>query len=143
MNLPWPEREDTCTSRPEKLTAGMTERTALAKTADTCVWVKVETSWPKPVVENTYKSAPSASAPNEPLTGTRNTSSDRSSRSVNVSIPTATYGTCLPARNSNLLIGVERKLEIDPVSFSSTTAVPDMMTGTRMSIITMTLGTIA
>src|SRR6516165_5437171 len=83
--------------------AGMTERTALAKTADTCVWVKVETSCPKPVVENTYSSVPSASAPKEPWTGTWNTSSDISSRRANVDIPTATYGTCLPARNSNLL----------------------------------------
>src|SRR5713101_9788363 len=143
INLPWPEREDTGTSRPEKFTAGMTERTALAKTAETCVWVKVETSCPKPVVENTYNSVPSARAPKDPLTGTWNTSSDISSRRVKVNIPTTTYGSCLPTRNSNLLMGVERKLEIDPVSFSSTTAVPDMMTGTRISIITMTLGTMA
>src|SRR6516162_2710106 len=143
MNLPCPDSEDTGTSRPEKFTAGMTDRTALAKTADTCVWVKVETSCPKPVVENTYSSVPTARAANEPLTGTSKTSSDISSRRVNVSIPTVTYGSCLPTRNSNLLIGVERKLAIEPVSFSSTTAVADMMTGTRISIITMTLGTMA
>src|SRR5262249_3880257 len=142
-NLPWPDREDTGTSRPEKFTAGMTERTELAKTADTCVWVKVETSCPKPVVENKYSSVPSARAPKEPLTGTWNTNNDINSRRAKVNMPTATYGACLPTRNSNLVMGVERKLAIDPVSFSSTTAVPDMMTGTRISIITMTLGTIA
>src|SRR6516225_10900669 len=96
MNLPCPDKEDTGTSRPEKFTAGMTERTALAKTADTCVWVKVETSCPKPVVENTYSSVPTASAAKEPFTGTWKTNSDISSRRVNVNIPTATYGTCFP-----------------------------------------------
>src|SRR5262249_28807101 len=37
--------------QPEKFTVGMTERTVVAKTAATWVWVKVETSCPKPQVE--------------------------------------------------------------------------------------------
>src|SRR5260370_18215058 len=66
INLPWPVREDTGTSRPEKFTAGMTERMALAKIAETWVWVKVGTSNPKPVVENAYSRVPSPSAPQAP-----------------------------------------------------------------------------
>ena len=44
-------------------------------------------------------------------------------------------------RNSNLLMGVERKLAIEPVSFSRTTPMVAMIAGIRTSIITMTLGT--
>src|SRR6266540_37053 len=62
INLPMPVREDTGTSRPEKFTVGMTERTVVAKTAATCVWVKVETSCPKPQVEKTKSSVPSTRA---------------------------------------------------------------------------------
>ena len=43
----------TGTIRPEKLTAGMIDRIAVAKTAETCVRVKLEISWPKPVVAET------------------------------------------------------------------------------------------
>ena len=53
ISLPWPVREDTGTSKPEKFTVGMTERTVVAKTAATWVWVKVETSSPKALVDKT------------------------------------------------------------------------------------------
>jgi hypothetical protein len=53
MALPAPVREDTGTSRPEKFTVGMMEITEVAKTAATWVRVKVETSCPKPQVEET------------------------------------------------------------------------------------------
>jgi hypothetical protein len=51
MTLPWPVREDTGTSRPEKFTVGMIAMTVVAKTAATWVRVKVEMSCPKPQVE--------------------------------------------------------------------------------------------
>ena len=38
-------------------------------------------------------------------------------------------------------MGVDRKLEIEPVSFSRTTPMVAMIAGIRTSIITMTLGT--
>ena len=40
-------------------------------------------------------------------------------------------------------MGVERKLAIEPVSFSRTTAMVAMIAGIKTSIITMTLGTMA
>ena len=49
----------------------------------------------------------------------------------------------MPNRNSKRLIGVERKLAIEPVSFSRTTPIADMIAGMRMSISMITLGTIA
>ena len=52
-SLPPPVSEDTGTSRPEKFTVGTMARTVVAKTAATWVFVKVETSWPKPQVEKT------------------------------------------------------------------------------------------
>ncbi|GJE72685.1 hypothetical protein CHKEEEPN_4244 [Methylorubrum podarium] len=48
-----PESEETGTSRPEKLTAGMMDRSAVAKTAATWVFMKVEMNCPKPVVAAT------------------------------------------------------------------------------------------
>src|SRR5262245_41601045 len=48
-----PESDDTGTSRPEKFTAGIIAMTMVAKTAATCVRVKVETSCPKPVDAST------------------------------------------------------------------------------------------
>src|SRR5262249_9765217 len=65
------------------------------------------------------------------------------SRMPNVTIPTATYAICLPERNSNLLMGVERKFAIDPVSFSRTTAMLAMIAGIKTSIITTVLGIMA
>jgi hypothetical protein len=41
------------------------------------------------------------------------------------------------------VIGVERKLAMEPVSFSRTTAIADMMAGIRQSMSMNTLGTIA
>jgi hypothetical protein len=41
------------------------------------------------------------------------------------------------------VIGVERKLAIEPVSFSGTTAIADMIAGMRHNISMKTLGTIA
>ncbi len=58
---------------PEKLTAGIMDRMAVAKTAATCVRVKLETSWPKPVVAETYNKVPSTSTQAEPLIGTAKT----------------------------------------------------------------------
>ena len=65
------------------------------------------------------------------------------SRAKKLIIATATYGSCLPMRNSNRVIGVERKLAIEPVSFSRTTAIADMIAGIRHSISMKMLGTIA
>ncbi|GJE72686.1 hypothetical protein CHKEEEPN_4245 [Methylorubrum podarium] len=42
-----------------------------------------------------------------------------------------------------MVTGVERKLAIEPVSFSRTTAMADMMAGIRMSSSIITLGTMA
>src|SRR5262245_23651635 len=84
---------------------------------------------------------PRAKAAKDPLTGTWKTKNAISTRRVNVNIPTATYGNCLPARNSNLLMGVERKFAIEPVSFSSTTAMVAMITVIKINIITITVGT--
>jgi hypothetical protein len=41
------------------------------------------------------------------------------------------------------VIGVERKLAIEPVSFSRTTAIADMMAGMRHNMSIKTLGTMA
>src|SRR5262249_61062106 len=69
---PPPESEDTGTSRPEKLTAGMIARTVVANTAATWGRVKVETSCPKPVDADTKSKVPTVSIANDPLTGTSN-----------------------------------------------------------------------
>ncbi len=44
-----------------------------------------------------------------------------------------TYGSCLPSRNSNPVIGVDRKLAIDPVSFSRATPTAVIIAGIRIS----------
>ena len=51
ISLPWPVREDTGTSRPEKFTVGIMAMTVVAKTAATWVLVNVETTCPKLHVE--------------------------------------------------------------------------------------------
>ena len=50
INQPPPDRDETGTTNPEKLTAGMMAMMAAANVAATCVRVKAEISRPKPVV---------------------------------------------------------------------------------------------
>src|SRR5215510_5370783 len=88
-NRPPPEREDTGTSRPEKFTAGTTDRMAVANTADTCVRVRVEMSCPKPVVADTYNKVPSTSVARDPLTGTPNRKTASITSSTKLIIATA------------------------------------------------------
>ena len=78
--------------------------------------------------------------PKDPFTGTPNTKIANSARSDEARPTRDDIGNLFANRNSNLVIGVERKLAIDPVSFSRTTATADMMAGIRISISMMTLG---
>ena len=52
-NRPPPDNDETGTNSPEKFTAGMIDRMEVAKTAVTCVRVKVEISCPNAVVAPT------------------------------------------------------------------------------------------
>src|SRR3974390_3360194 len=67
-----PDSDETGANRPEKFTAGTMDRIAVAKTAATCVRVKDEINWPKPVVATTYTIVAISKVRNGPLSGTLN-----------------------------------------------------------------------
>ena len=89
-NRPPPDSDETGTSSPEKLTAGMIDRCEVAKTAATCVRVKVEIKLAEPGRSRTHRaSVPSVSIARSPLTGTPNTKTASINRSTKLIIATA------------------------------------------------------
>ena len=90
-----------------------------------------------------YFATPVSSVAIEPLTGTWNTNTANSSKLRKLTSAIATYGSCLPSKNSSVVMGVERKLAIDPVSFSRTTLIAVIIAGISISRIIMAPGTIA
>ena len=73
MARPAPERDETGTSRPEKLTVGMSAMQVVPNTAATCVRTKVDIKRPNPVAAHTQSKPPAMSAAQEPVTGTPKT----------------------------------------------------------------------
>jgi hypothetical protein len=99
------------------------------KTAASWERVNDEINWPKPVVATTFTNVPINRVRKGPLIGTRKTKVAIKNRKAKFTMAMPTYGSCLSNRNSNLVIGVERKLAIERFSFSWTSAMADRWQG--------------
>src|SRR3974390_1322295 len=80
MARPAPDKDETGTSRPEKLVVGMRARQVVPNTAATCVFTKVDIRRPNPVAAHTQRRPPAMSAAQDPVTGTPKTKSARRTR---------------------------------------------------------------
>ena len=143
ITLPAPSIDDTGVRRPENCMVGIIVPIIVKKRAAIWLRVNVDANRPTPVDTTLKISAASTSARKLPFTGTPNRVTARNDIRKKFSIPRATYGICLPSKNSVRVTGVTYRFRMEPSSFSRTTDRAVSIAGIIISSSGITAGTIA